>query len=41
MPYNPKNVSRTLRICFPILVTIIAGFIAPDVRLARWLPDVR
>ena len=27
MPYNPKNVSRTLRICFPILVTIIAGFI--------------
>ena len=25
MPYNPKNVSRTLRICFPILVTIIAG----------------
>ena len=29
MPYNPKNVSRTLRICFPILVTIIAGFIAP------------
>ena len=29
MPYNPKNVSRTLRICFPIMVTIIAGFIAP------------
>ena len=29
MPYNPKHVSRTLRICFPIMVTIIAGFIAP------------
>ena len=29
MPYNPRNVSRRLRICFPILVTVIAGFIAP------------
>ena len=29
MPYNPRNVSRKLRICFPILVTVIAGFIAP------------
>ncbi len=29
MPYNPGNVSKTLRICFPIIVTIIAGFIAP------------
>ena len=29
MPYNPKHVSKTLRICFPIMVTIIAGFIAP------------
>ena len=29
MPYNPKHVSRALRICFPIMVTIIAGFIAP------------
>ena len=29
MPYNPSHVSRTLRICFPIMVTIIAGFIAP------------
>ena len=27
MPYNPKHVSRSLRICFPIMVTIIAGFI--------------
>ena len=25
MPYNPKHVSRSLRICFPIMVTIIAG----------------
>lgn len=29
MPYNPKNVSRTTRILFPIIVTIIAGFVAP------------
>ena len=29
MPYNPRSVSRKLRICFPILVTVIAGFIAP------------
>ena len=29
MPYNPKHVSKALRICFPIMVTIIAGFIAP------------
>lgn len=29
MPYNPKNVSRATRILFPILVTIIAGLIAP------------
>ena len=30
MPYNPKNVSRTTRILFPILVTIIAGLVAPS-----------
>lgn len=29
MPYNPKNVSKFLRIAFPIIVTIIAGLIAP------------
>lgn len=29
MPYNPKNVSKLLRIAFPILVTVIAGFVAP------------
>ena len=29
MPYNPRKVSKTLRIAFPILVTVIAGFIAP------------
>ena len=29
MPYNPKHVSRSQRICFPIMVTIIASFIAP------------
>ena len=30
MPYNPANVSKTTRILFPIIVTIIAGLIAPD-----------
>lgn len=29
MPYNPKNVSKTTRIVFPIAVTFIAGFVAP------------
>ncbi len=30
MPYNPKNVSKLLKIIFPIIVTVIAGFIAPQ-----------
>jgi oxaloacetate decarboxylase beta subunit len=30
MPYNPANVSKTTRILFPIIVTVIAGLIAPD-----------
>ncbi len=29
MPYNPQSVSRTTRILFPVLVTIVAGLIAP------------
>lgn len=29
MPYNPKGVSKTAKIIFPIAVTVIAGFIAP------------
>lgn len=29
MPYNPSNVSKGLRIAFPIIVTMVAGFIAP------------
>lgn len=29
MPYNPKAVSQTTRILFPISVTVIAGTIAP------------
>ena len=29
MEYNPKNVSRTTRILFPIIVTIVAGLVAP------------
>lgn len=30
MEYNPANVSKFLRIAFPIIVTFIAGIIAPD-----------
>ncbi len=30
MPYNPKNVSKGLKIAFPVIVTFIAGFIAPS-----------
>ncbi|MBQ4051879.1 MAG: sodium ion-translocating decarboxylase subunit beta, partial [Oscillospiraceae bacterium] len=29
MPYSPKNVTRTTRILFPIIVTMVAGLIAP------------
>lgn len=29
MPYNPKNVTKMTRILFPIIVTIVAGFVAP------------
>ena len=30
MPYNPASVSKTTRILFPIIVTVIAGLVAPD-----------
>ena len=30
MPYNPASVPKVLRIAFPIIVTFIAGFIAPS-----------
>ena len=30
MAYNPKNISKSLRIAFPIIVRFIAGFIAPQ-----------
>ena len=30
MSYNPKSVSRKTRILFPIIVTVVAGLIAPD-----------
>ncbi|MEG0692896.1 MAG: sodium ion-translocating decarboxylase subunit beta, partial [Oscillospiraceae bacterium] len=29
MPYNPKSVTKTTRILFPIIVTMVAGFVAP------------
>ena len=29
MPYNPKSVTKTTRILFPILVTMVAGLVAP------------
>lgn len=30
MEYNPKSVTKTTRILFPIIVTFIAGLVAPD-----------
>ena len=30
MPYEQKDVSKTTRILFPIIITIIAGIVAPD-----------
>ncbi len=29
MPYNPKSVSRIARLLFPIVVTLLAGYVAP------------
>ena len=29
MPYNPKSVSRMARLLFPIIVTMISGYVAP------------
>ncbi len=30
MPYEPKNVTKTTRILFPIIITIVAGLVAPE-----------
>ncbi len=30
MPYEPKNVTKATRILFPIIITIVAGLIAPE-----------
>lgn len=30
MPYKPKSVSKTTRILFPIIITVIAGIVAPE-----------
>ena len=30
MDYNPKSVSKTMRIAFPIVVTVIVGLVAPQ-----------
>ena len=30
MPYRPKNVSKTTRILFPIIITIVGGLVAPE-----------
>ena len=29
MPYNPKQIGKTTRLLFPIIVTVIAGLVAP------------
>ena len=41
MKYSEEKVSRTVLILFPILVTIVAGIIAPDQRTFDRLTDVR
>ena len=41
MPYNPQSVSKTTRILFPIIVTVICGPCRAGQRRARRLPDVR
>ncbi len=30
MPYEPKSVSKTTKILFPIVITVIAGLVAPE-----------
>lgn len=30
MPYNPKSVSQTTKILFPIIITVVAGLVAPS-----------
>ena len=30
MPYRPKNVSKTTRILFPIVITVVGGLVAPE-----------
>ena len=30
MPYRAKNVSKTTRILFPIIITVVAGLVAPE-----------
>ena len=30
MPYRPKNVSKTTRILFPIIITVVAGVVTPS-----------
>ncbi len=30
MPYKPASVSKTTRILFPIIITVLAGLVAPD-----------
>jgi oxaloacetate decarboxylase beta subunit len=29
MPYNPRSVSKRSKILFPIIVTVVAGYVAP------------
>ena len=41
MKYNAKQVSRLMRILFPIIVTIVSGLIAPDSLSPRRYFDVR
>ena len=30
MPYKPQKISKLVKICFPIVITVIAGLVAPE-----------
>ena len=30
MPYRPQKISKLVKICFPIVITVIAGLVAPE-----------
>jgi len=41
MTYHAEGVSKMTKILFPIVITIVAGFIAPIALPLVWFPHVR